>query len=115
MTRVKRGVTAHRRHKKVLKAAKGYRGVRSRLFKTAKQAVMKAGLNAYRDRKLQKRRMRRLWTTRISAGLRAMGTKYSVFMDQCFKKDVRLNRKMLAELAAREPEVFTQVVEKVSA
>lgn len=95
--------------------AKGYRGVRSRLFKSAKEAVMKAGLNSYRDRKLKKRNMRRLWTTRISAALRAQGTKYSVFMDKCFKKDVRLNRKMLAELAAREPEVFTKVVEKVNA
>ncbi|MBT6068441.1 50S ribosomal protein L20 [Candidatus Peregrinibacteria bacterium] len=115
MTRVKRGVASHRRHKKVLKAAKGYRGVRGRLFKCAKQAVMKAGLHAYRDRKLRKRNMRQLWTARISAALRARGTKYSVFMGKCFKKDIRLNRKMLAELAAREPEIFDKVVDQISA
>ncbi len=115
MVRVKRGTTTRRRHKKVLKAAKGYRGVRSKLFKCAKQAVMKAGLHAYRDRKLRKRTMRQLWTARISAALRAKGLNYSRFMDACFKKDVRLNRKMLADLAAREPAVFDQVVEKVTA
>jgi len=115
MTRVKRGVVTRRRHKKVLKAAKGYRGVRSKLFKVAKQAVMKAGLHSYRDRKLRKRNMRQLWTSRISAALRANGNTYSKFMGQCFKKDVRLNRKMLAELAAREPEVFEKVAKEVMA
>lgn len=115
MTRVKRGVTQRAKHKKVLKMAKGYRAGRGKLFKQAKQAVMKAGINSYRDRKLKKRDMRSLWTARISAALRAMGTNYSKFIGTCFKKDVRLNRKMLAELATRNPEVFTSVVEQVNA
>lgn len=114
MTRVKRGVTQRAKHRKILKMTKGYRAGRSKLFKVAKQAVMKAGLNSYRDRKLKKRGMRSLWTTRISAALRSMGTNYSGFMDKCFKKDIRINRKMLSELAAREPAVFKEVVEQVS-
>lgn len=114
MVRVKRGVVTKRRHKKILKMAKGYRGVRSKLFKVAKQAVMKAGLNSYRDRKLKKRTMRQLWTARISAALRANGNTYSQFMGKCFKKDMRINRKMLAELAARNPEVFNKVVDQVN-
>src|SRR3989338_8125301 len=103
MTRVKRGVTQRATHKKYLKAAKGYRAGRSKLFKVTKQAVMKAGMHAYRDRKLRKRNMRQLWTARISAALRAMGTNYSRFAGKCFKKNIRLNHKMLAELATREP------------
>lgn len=114
MTRVKRGVTQRAKHRKVLKMTKGYHAGRSKLFKVAKQAAMKAGLNSYRDRKLKKRGMRSLWTARISAALRSMGTNYSKFMDKCFKKDIRLNRKMLAELAVREPGVFKEVVEQVS-
>lgn len=114
MTRVKRGVTQRAKHKKVLKAAKGYRGSRSKLFKVAKQAVMKAGMHAYRDRKLRKRNMRQLWTLRMSAVLRTLGTNYSQFMDKCFKKDVRINRKMFSELATRDPEVFKSIVEQVS-
>lgn len=110
MTRVKSGVSAHRRHQKVLKAAKGYRGGRSKLFRRAKNAVAKAGQNAYRDRKLKKRTFRQLWIARINAACRVRGTKYSVLIDGCFKKDIRVNRKMLAELAANEPEAFKAVL-----
>ena len=113
MTRVKRGVPAHRRHLKMLKAAKGYRGGRSKLFRRAKNAVAKAGQNAYRDRRLKKRTFRGLWIARINGACRAEGTRYGLFMDACFKKDIRINRKMLAELAATTPETFKAVLEEV--
>ena len=112
MTRVKRGVNAHRRHQKVLKAAKGYRGGRSRLFRAAKNAVAKAGQNAYRDRKLRKRTFRTLWIARINAACRAHGSKYSALIDGCFKKDIRVNRKMLAEMAVNNPESFKAVLDE---
>lgn len=115
MTRVKRGVRTRARHKKILKMAKGFRSVNSKLFRVAKQVVMKAGLNSYRDRRLKKRTMRSLWTARMSAALRMLGTNYSQFTGKCFQKDVRINRKMFAELAAREPEVFTKAVEAIRA
>ncbi|MBT3704688.1 50S ribosomal protein L20 [Candidatus Peregrinibacteria bacterium] len=112
MTRVKRGVTTHRRHQKTLKAAKGYRGHRSKLFRAAKNAVTKAGQNAYRDRKLKKRTFRTLWIARINAACRAHGSKYSALIDGCFKKDIRINRKMLAELAANNPDTFKAVLDE---
>lgn len=111
MSRVKRGVTAHRRHRKTVKAAKGYRGLRSTNFRAAKNAVMKAGLNAYRDRRNKKRTFRQLWIARINAACRELGTSYSVLIAGMTKKHILINRKMLAELAVREPGVFKDVVE----
>jgi len=111
MTRVKRGVTAHRRHRKVVKAAKGYRGLRSKTFKQAKNAVAKAGMHAYKHRKTRKREFRRLWITRINAACRELGTSYSRFIDGMTKKGIEVNRKILAELAVSEPEAFKAVVE----
>ncbi|MFC1599649.1 50S ribosomal protein L20 [Patescibacteria group bacterium] len=113
MTRVKRGVQAHRRHKKVIKAAKGYRGLRSKTFRQAKNAVMKAGINAYRDRRLKKRTFRSLWITRINAACRANGISYSRFINGCFHADMRVDRKMLAELAVSEKEAFKAIVDHV--
>jgi large subunit ribosomal protein L20 len=112
MTRVKRGVTAHRRHRKIVKAAKGYRGLRHCTFKQAKNAVMKAGINAYRDRRLRKRTFRRLWITRINAACRAHGMAYSRFINALMKTDIQINRKMLAELAVNNEAAFKAVVEK---
>jgi len=114
MTRVKRGVTAHRRHRKTVKAAKGYRGLRSKNFRQAKNAVIKAGINSYRDRRRKKRTFRQLWIARINAGCRSLGLKYSRLIDGMVKKGVAINRKMLAELAANEPEVFEAIVKKVA-
>jgi large subunit ribosomal protein L20 len=111
--RVKRGTTTHRRREKLLKAAKGYRGRRSKTVRAAKQAVMKAGQNAYRDRRRKKRDFRRLWITRLSAALRGRGVMYSRFIRQMEEKDVKLNRKVLSEMAIHEPEVFSGVVETV--
>jgi large subunit ribosomal protein L20 len=112
MTRVKRGVTAHRRHRKIVKAAKGYRGLRHRTFKHAKNAVMKAGMNAYRDRRLKKRTFRRLWITRINAACRAHDVKYSRFIHALTLKDIKVDRKILAELAVNEPETFKAVLDE---
>lgn len=112
MTRVKRGVTAHRRHKKYLIAAKGYRGHRHSLVRQAKNAVAKAGQNAYMHRKRKKRDFRKLWIARINAACRAMGTKYSLMINGCFKKDIQVNRKMLAEIAVKDPEAFKAFVEE---
>lgn len=112
MTRVKRGVTVHRRHHKVLKAAKGFRAGNSKLFTAAKTAVIKSGKHAYVDRKKKKRDFRRLWIARINAACRAMGTKYSLLIDACFKKGIEVNRKMMADMAATEPEVFKAFVEE---
>jgi len=111
--RVKRGVAARRRHKKIRKLAKGYRGRNRTTIKTAKQAVMKAGLHAYRDRKLRKRTFRSLWIVRLNAALRARGTTYSKFVHQMSQKGVLLNRKALAELAVNGPEAFDALVTKV--
>lgn len=113
MTRVKRGVTAHRRHKKMLKAAKGYYGRRNNTFTQAKTAWMKAGLHSYKGRKIKKRTFRSLWITRINAGCRPLGITYSRLVERLTKKDVVINRKMLAEMAVNEPEVFTEIVKSV--
>jgi large subunit ribosomal protein L20 len=112
MTRIKRGVQAHRRHRKIVKAAKGYRGLRSKTFKQAKTAVMKAGMNAYRDRRLKKRSFRRLWITRINAACRANGITYSRFMNALLNSDIQIDRKMLADLAIHNEEAFKAIVEK---
>lgn len=111
MTRVKRGEHAHRRHRKVVKAAKGYRGLRSRTFKQAKTALMKAGLNSYTHRRTRKRDFRRLWIARINAACRPLGINYSRLIDGMTKKSIEINRKMLAELAVSEPAAFKAVVE----
>lgn len=112
MTRVKRGVNTRRRHHAMKKAAKGFRGLRSRTFKWAKNATMKAGIRSYTSRRLKKRDFRSLWITRINAACRTMGVKYSRLIDAMTKKDMSINRKMLAELALNEPAVFKQIVEE---
>lgn len=115
MTRVKRGVTAHRRHRKIVKAAKGYRGLRSKTFTQAKNALMKAGLHSYRDRKNKKRTFRNLWIARINAAVRPMGITYSRLIAGMTNKNMIVNRKMLAELAVSEPEALKALVEAVKA
>ena len=109
--RVKRGVAAHRRHKKFLKMAKGYIGAGSRLYRTARERVERALCFAFRDRKQKKRDFRRLWILRINAGSRANGMSYSKFMGGMNKAGIVLNRKVLADLAVREPAVFAQIVQ----
>lgn len=109
MPRVKRGVTARARHKKVLKLAKGYYGARSRVYRVAKQAVIKAGQYAYRDRRQKKRQFRALWITRINAAARECGLSYSRFMDGLKKASVDIDRKVLADLAVFDPEGFAEL------
>ena len=112
MPRVKRGVTARASHKKILKAAKGYRGGRSRVYRAAKQAVTKAGQYAYRDRKQKKRDFRALWIVRINAGTREHGLTYSRFIAGLIKAEVAVDRKILADLAITDKATFAQLVEK---
>ena len=106
MARVKGGVTTRRRRKRVLKLAKGYFGAKSKLFKTAKEAVMKSGNYAYIGRRLKKRDFRRLWITRISAAAKMNGMNYSTFIDGLNKAGVQINRKMLADIAVNDAEGF---------
>ena len=115
MPRVKRGVVAHRRHKKVLKQAKGYYGARSRIFRVAKQAVTKAGQYAYRDRRQRKRQFRALWITRINAQSRANGLNYSRLINGLKKADITLDRRVLADLAVHDKPAFSAVVEQAKA
>ena len=115
MPRVKRGVTARARHKKVLALAKGFRGRRKNVFRIAKQAVMKAGQYAYRDRRTRKRVFRALWIARINAASREAGVTYSKFMAGMKKAAIDIDRKMLAELAVRDPAAFGSLVDKVKA
>ena len=115
MSRVKRGVTAHARHKKVLELAKGYRGRRKNVYRIAKQAVMKAGQYAYRDRRNRKRVFRRLWIARINAAARSHGVTYSRFMAGIKKAAIELDRKVLADMAVNDPAAFGSIVEKVKA
>jgi large subunit ribosomal protein L20 len=115
MPRVKRGVTAHARHKKVLALAKGYRGRRKNVYRIAKQAVMKAGQYAYRDRRAKKREFRRLWIARINAASRALGLTYSKFMAGLKKAQIEVDRKVLADLAVHDPAAFGSIVDKVKA
>jgi large subunit ribosomal protein L20 len=109
MPRVKRGVTARARHKKVLKQAKGYYGARSRVYRVAKQAVIKAGQYAYRDRRQRKRQFRALWIVRINAAARECGLSYSRFMDGLKKASVEIDRKVLADLAVRDKDAFAEL------
>ena len=115
MPRVKRGVTAKARHKKVLKAAKGYYGARSRAYKTARQAVFKAGQYAYRDRRQKKRQFRALWIVRINAASKANGLSYSKFINGLNKAGIVLDRKVLADLALHDAAAFAGLVEKAKA
>ncbi len=115
MARVKRGVTARRRHKKVLKAAKGYYGARSRVYRVAVQAVTKAGQYAYRDRRQRKRQFRRLWIARINAASRANGMTYSRFINGLKKASIEIDRRVLADIAIFDKAAFTALVEKAKA
>jgi len=115
MARVKGAMMTRKRRNKVLKLAKGYYGSKSRLFKTAKQAVMKSGQYAYIGRKQRKRDFRRLWITRISAAARSNGMNYSTFINGLGRAGVTLNRKMLSEIAIADPAAFTQLAEQAKA
>lgn len=115
MARVKRGVTARAGHKKVLKAAKGYRGRSKNVYRVAKEKVEKGLQYAYRDRRVRKRNFRALWIQRINAGVRAHGLTYSQFMDGMKKAGIELDRKVLSDLAIREPEAFKALVDQAQA
>ena len=113
--RVKRGVAAHRRHKKYLKMAKGYIGAGSRLYRTARERVERALCFAFRDRKMKKRDFRRLWIVRINAAARVNGLSYSRFINGLSKAGIAINRKMLADLAVRDAAVFAQIAQAAKA
>jgi len=115
MPRVKRGVTARARHKKVLTLAKGFRGRRKNVYRIAKEAVMKAGQYAYRDRRQRKRQFRALWIARINAASRECGLSYSVFMNGLKKAAIDIDRKVLADLAVFDKAAFAKVVEQARA
>lgn len=115
MARVKRGVQANRRHKKVLARAKGYYGARSRVYRVAVQAVMKAGQYAYRDRRNKKRSFRRLWIARINAGARLNGLSYSRLINGLKKANVEIDRRILADIAMHDATAFTAIAEKAKA
>jgi large subunit ribosomal protein L20 len=115
MARVKRGVVAKARHKKVLKQAKGYYGARRKVYRVAKQAVIKAGQYAYRDRRQRKRQFRQLWIVRINAAARQFGMSYSRFMDGLNKAGIEVDRKVLADLAVNDIAAFGALVEKSKA
>ena len=115
MARVKRGVIARARHKKVIGKAKGYYGARRKVFRVAKQAVIKAGQYAYRDRRNRKREFRRLWIARINAAARMNGLSYSRFMNGLSKAEIDLDRKVLADIAVHEPESFAALAEQAKA
>ncbi len=115
MPRVKRGVTARARHKKVLALAKGFRGRRKNVFRIAKQAVMKAGQYAYRDRRAKKREFRRLWIARINAGARSLGLTYSKFIAGIKKASIEIDRKVLADMAVTDKPAFAAIVNQVKA
>ncbi|MBQ1545650.1 MAG: 50S ribosomal protein L20 [Clostridia bacterium] len=115
MARVKGAMMTRKRRNKVLKMAKGYYGGKSKLFRTAKEAVMKSGNYAYIGRKQKKRDFRRLWITRISAGCKQNGMNYSTFMNGLKKAGIDLNRKMLSEIAISDPEAFTALTEQAKA
>lgn len=115
MARVKRGVTSHAKHKKVLKAARGYYGRRKNTIRIAKQAVEKAGQYAFRDRKRRKRTFRALWIQRLNAAVRQFDLTYSRFIDGLNKAEITIDRKVLSDLAIREPAAFAAIVEKAKA
>lgn len=114
MPRVKRGVTAHQRHKKIFKLAKGHRGGRSTLIKQAKESVMHAGKYAFAGRKQRRRDMRKLWITQLNNALENEGLSYSKFMNQLKVKDIQLDRKILAELAVKDQPTFKQLVSEAT-
>ena len=111
MPRAKSSVVSHKRHKKILKLAKGYRGSKSKLFRVANQQVMKSLMYAYRDRRVKKRDFRKLWITRINAAARNNGLSYSRFINGLKKSGIDINRKMLADLAVNDSKAFSQLVE----
>jgi len=115
MSRVKRGVTAHARHRKVIKKAKGYYGRRKNTFRVANQAVEKAGQYAYRDRRARKRNFRSLWIQRINAACRELDFTYARFIDGLSKAGIEVDRKVLADIAVKEPEAFKALAEKAKA
>ncbi len=115
MPRVKRGVTARARHKKMIAQAKGYRGRRNNVFKIAKQAVMKAGQYQYRDRRTRKRDFRALWIARINAAVRELGMTYSTFINGLTKASIDIDRKVLADLAVHDKAAFTKIAEQAKA
>lgn len=115
MPRVKRGVTAHASHKKVLDAAKGFRGRRKNVFRVANEAVMKAGQYAYRDRRQRKRQFRALWIVRINAAARELGMTYSVFINGLKKAAIDMDRKVLADLAVFDKPAFARIAEQAKA
>src|ERR671916_412413 len=115
MPRVKRGVTARAKHKKVLEKAKGFRGRRGNVFRIANEAVMRAGQYAYRDRRNKKRVFRALWITRINAAAREHGISYSVFMNALRKAEIEVDRKVLADIAVLDKPAFAKFVEKAKA
>lgn len=115
MPRVKRGVQAHAKHKKVLKKAKGYRGARSKVYRVAVQAVTKAGQYAYRDRRQRKRQFRALWIARINAAARQCDMSYSRFMDGLNKAGIEIDRKVLADIAVHDSAAFSQLAERAKA
>ena len=115
MARIKGAVTTRKRHKKILKLAKGYRGAKSKQFRTANEAVMKSLVYAYIGRKQKKRDFRQLWITRINAAARMNGISYSVLMNGLKKADINLNRKVLADIAVSDPAAFTELVAKAKA
>ncbi len=113
MVRIKRGVGQKKRHKKIISLAKGYRGRRRRVFRLAKQAVIKAGQHRYRDLKVKKRSFRRLWIIRINAAVREYGLNYSQFINHLKKEKIELDRKVLSELAKDDPKAFSEIVKKL--
>ena len=113
MPRANSSIPRHRRHRKIVKQAKGYYGARSRTFKSAKDAVVKAGLYAYRDRRQRKRQFRRLWITRINAACRLNGTTYSSFINGLKTNGIELDRKILADMAVNDPQAFTTLAAAV--
>jgi large subunit ribosomal protein L20 len=115
MPRVKRGVVAKARHKKILEKAKGYQGARSRVLRVAKQAVTKAGQYAYRDRRQRKRQFRALWIVRINAAARENGLSYSLLINGLKKSNIEIDRKVLAELAVNDKPAFSQLAEQAKA
>jgi len=115
MPRVKRGVTARARHKKVLDLAKGYRGRRGNVYRIAKEAVMKAGQYAYRDRRNKKREFRALWIVRINAAIREFGMSYSVFINALKRAEIDIDRKVLADLAVHDRPAFNKIAEQAKA
>lgn len=113
MTRIKRGVASHKKHKKLLKLTRGYRGTRGKLIKVARETALHAGQYAYHGRKLRKRDIRRLWITRIGQASKKEGISYSVFINNLKKAKIELDRKILSNLVANDPQTFKAVLDKV--